>query len=113
MSAETKAILTNREVIEVNQDPLGVQGRKVRDDGMEEVWAKPLSRGATSVVFLNRGESSVRMQVRFSELGMVGPQPVRDLWDRRELGSFKEAFSTEVPPHGVAMVRVGKGRIAP
>jgi alpha-galactosidase len=113
MSAETKAILTNREVIEVNQDPLGVQGRKVRDDGMEEVWVKPLSRGATSVLFLNRGESRVRMQVRFSELGLVGPQSVRDLWERRELGAFNEAFSTEVPPHGVAMLRVGRPRAAP
>jgi len=113
MSAETKALLTNREVIEVNQDPLGVQGRKVRDDGMEEVWAKPLSRAATSVVFLNRGESSVRMQVRFSELGMNGPQAVRDLWERKELGSFKEAFSAEVPPHGAVMVRIGKGKSAP
>jgi alpha-galactosidase len=107
MSGATKETLTNREVIAVDQDSLGTQGHKVRDDGAEEVWAKPLSGGAMAVILLNRGEAPVRIKLAWSELGWSArPVAVRDLWRKQDMGSFREAYSAEVPPHGAVMIRL-------
>ena len=111
MSAATRETLTNREVIAIDQDPLGVQGHKVRDDGAEEVWAKPLAGGAMAVILLNRGEAPVRIRFAWMELGWSArPVAVRDLWRRADLGPFREAFSAEVAPHGVVLVRLTPSR---
>jgi alpha-galactosidase len=115
MSAATRATLTNAEVIAVDQDALGVQGHKVRDDGAEEVWARPLAGGAVAVVLLNRGDAPVRIKVGWGELGLAqnaglvaSPQfAVRDLWSRRDLGTIRDGYSAEVAPHAVVMLRVG------
>jgi alpha-galactosidase len=110
MNAATKETLTNREVIAVNQDALGVQGGKLRDDGSEEVWAKPLAGGDKAVILLNRGETPVRIQVRWSELGFPqGSVRVRDLWQKKDLGAIAESYSAQVAPHGVVMVRLSRG----
>jgi alpha-galactosidase len=107
MSAATKNTLTNRDVIAVDQDLLGIQGHKVRDDGAEEVWAKPLSGGAMAVVLLNRGEAPVRIKVAWNELGWsTRSVAVRDLWRKQEMGSFREAYSAETSPHGAVMIRL-------
>lgn len=111
MSAATRETLTNRDVIAVDQDPLGVQGHKVRDDGAEEVWAKPLTGGAMAVILLNRGEAPVRIKVRWTELGWPArPVAVRDLWRKEDLGAFREGYSGEVAPHGVVMVLLKPSR---
>ena len=113
MSAATRDILTNREVIAVDQDALGVQGRKVRDDGAEEVWARPLSGGAMAVALLNRGEQPVRIRVGWSELGWpAGPVAVRDLWRKEDMGAFRDGYVALVPSHGVAMVRLTRQAVA-
>ncbi|MDP8998489.1 MAG: alpha-galactosidase [Myxococcota bacterium] len=107
MSDFTRETLTNREVIAVDQDPLGIQGRKIRDDGAEEVWAKPLTGGAMAVVLLNRGDAAVRIRFGWTELGWpTRPVSVRDLWREQDLGSFRDAFSAEVAAHGVVMMRL-------
>jgi len=107
MSAATKETLTNREVIAVDQDPLGVQGRKVRDDGNEEVWARPLSGDAKAVILLNRGDAPVRVKVTWRELDWpLQPTRVRDLWQKQDMGSFREGYFAEVAPHAVAMLRL-------
>jgi alpha-galactosidase len=107
MSPATKETLTNREVIAVDQDALGVQGHKVRDDGSEEVWARPLSGDAKAVILLNRGEAPVRIKVTWRELDWpVQPTRVRDLWQKQDMGSFRDAYFAEVAPHGVVMLRL-------
>ena len=109
MSAMTKETLTNPEVIAVNQDPLGIQGEKVRDDGNEEVWTKPLKGGAHAVVLLNRGPERVRIKVRWSDLGLpAGYASVRNLWLKQDAGIFSDAYSAEVASHGVVMLRVAR-----
>jgi alpha-galactosidase len=111
MSDATKETLTNREVISVDQDALGVQGHKVRDDGDEEVWAKPLAGGAMAVILLNRGDAPVRIKFHWTELGWPArPVNVRDLWRKADLGAFREGYSAEVAPHGVVMVRLTPSR---
>jgi alpha-galactosidase len=108
MSDTTRQILTNAEVIAVDQDPLGRQGWKVRDEGDHEVWVKPLTGGAWAVALLNRGTTPVRMQVRWSELGLGADASmlVRDLWAHRDLGTFAGDFSARVRSHDVVMVKL-------
>jgi alpha-galactosidase len=102
MSPEVVEILTNREVIAVNQDPRGAQGHKHRDFGDKEIWKKPLENDATAIVLLNRGEAEEEISVR------VDPKAtVRDLWERKDLGSFATGwFSAHVPSHGAVMIKV-------
>jgi alpha-galactosidase len=107
MSDETREILTNTEVIAVDQDPLGIQGRKVRDDGDLEVWSKPLKDGSLAVVLFNRGSDEAEISVSWPELELsVQEAAVRDLWQKKDLGRFQQSFSAEVPSHGVVMVKI-------
>ncbi|HZT34151.1 MAG TPA: glycoside hydrolase family 27 protein [Bryobacteraceae bacterium] len=106
MSKETVEILTNREVIAVDQDKLGKQGYRVSQEGPVEVWAKPLEVGEWAVGLFNRGPESARVTVRWKDLGLSGKHRVRDLWAHRDRGSHKDEFWYHVPAHGVVMVRV-------
>jgi alpha-galactosidase len=108
MDEVTRAILLNKEVIAVNQDALGVQGRRVRDDGDLEVWSKPLADGSRAVILFNRGAQAQSIAVDWTELGYpAGLQAqVRDLWAKKSLGKMKGRFAASVPSHGVVMVRI-------
>ncbi|NIA30126.1 MAG: glycoside hydrolase family 27 protein [Actinobacteria bacterium] len=108
MSPEIKKILTNKEVIAVNQDSLGVQGHKVRDDGDFEVWSKKLRDGSRAMILFNRSKSDKEISASWKEIGFsdVTTAKVRDLWQHKDLGKFKDSFSATVPSHGVVMVKV-------
>jgi alpha-galactosidase len=106
VSPSTLAILTNPEVIAVDQDRLGLQGHRVTAQGPLEVWAKQLSDGSKAVGLFNRGEGSMPITAYFKDLGVGETAVVRDLWNRKDLETFKEAFTAEVPTHGVIMIRV-------
>jgi alpha-galactosidase len=108
MTTEIRDILTNKDVIALDQDPLGKQGRKVRDDGEFEVWAKELQGGDWAVALLNRSGAPREMGIAWMELGL-GPSAsprVRDLWARQDHGAVKTAFSATVPTHEVVLIRV-------
>jgi len=107
MTEEIRQLLTNPDVIAVNQDPLGRQGSKVRDDGEAEVWGKPLADGSAAVALLNRGQVEARITVSWDELGYASAQPaeVRDLWRRADLGRHDRQFSSLVPAHGVVLIK--------
>ena len=110
MSRETMDILLNTEVIAVDQDPAGIQGQRIRDDGDLEVWMKPLGseNGSEKAVLLfNRGGGTANMSVTWSEIGLSGSPAVRDLWAHQDLGSYPDSFSATVPSHGVVMVTIG------
>ena len=106
MSAETLAILTNPEVIAVDQDPKGVQSHRVWQVGPYEIWARPLANGSTAVLLINRGEDVEKLSVQFKDIGVSGTRMVRDLWAKKDLGQFTDSFSAEVRRHGVVMVTV-------
>jgi alpha-galactosidase len=108
MKPEIQQVLTNKEVIAVNQDPMGRQGRRVRKDGDLEVWAKQMQDGSRAVVLLNRGAGEGEIGVSWQEIGYPShlSAAVRDLWQAKELGSFKDRFSASVPSHTVVMIRV-------
>ena len=106
MNAQTLAILTNPEVIAIDQDPKGAQGRWVWQVGPYEVWAKPLADGSTAALLINHGEDTERITANFKDIGVSGTKTVRDLWARKNLGKFTGSFSASVPRHGGVLVRV-------
>ncbi|MFT3907048.1 MAG: glycoside hydrolase family 27 protein [Steroidobacteraceae bacterium] len=108
MDAATRAILTNREVIAVDQDALGRQGTRLRRQDDLDIWVKPLSDGGWAVTLLNRGKGELQAQVSWKELGLSASSrlQVRDLWRARDLGVFASAYATRVPAHDVVMIRV-------
>jgi alpha-galactosidase len=108
MSSEIKDILTNKEVIAVDQDRLGIQGRRVRKDGDSEVWAKQMKDGGRAVVLFNRGASDADISVSWEDLGYPAhlSAAVRDLWAKKDLGKSTASFTAKVPSHGVSMLRI-------
>jgi alpha-galactosidase len=102
----TKALLTNWEVLEVSQDPLGRQARRVSATGSVEVWARPLADGTIAVGSFNRGRTAAPVTVLWKDIGTSGRQPVRNLWLRRDEGVFEESFTTTVPRHGAVLLTV-------
>jgi alpha-galactosidase len=107
MSPTVRQILLNREVIAVDQDPLGVEGRRIYHDGVGQVWLKPLADGSAAVVLLNTGQDSRWMATSARELGLrqAPVYAARDLWAHATTRSAGW-FSALVPGHGVAMLRV-------
>jgi len=106
MSSETLSILTNKEVIAVDQDTKGAQGRRIAQEGPLEVWAKALADGGTAVGLFNRGESTNPVTVNFKDLGLSGSAQVRNLWTHTDLGSFDGSYTVDVPRHGAIFLRV-------
>ena len=108
MDASTRDILLNREVIAVDQDKLGVQGRRVWKDGDREVWVKPLAGGDRAVLLFNRGAAPAEISFNWDKLGLPAKMKlrVRDLWAHKDLGPRGGAFSATVEPHGVRMFRL-------
>lgn len=108
MDRATREILLNRDVIAVDQDALGVQGRRVRDDGDLEVWSKPLADGGRAVVLFNRGKAPARIAVNWPEIGFPAQVAleVRDLWAHKSMGPQTGRYAATVPSHGVVMLRI-------
>jgi alpha-galactosidase len=108
MRPEIRDILTNKEVISVDQDSLGRQGERVAKSGDAEVWAKQMKDGSRAVVLLNRGSAGHQVSVNWEDLGYPAhlSTSVRDLWQHKELGNFTGNFSASVPSHGVVMILV-------
>ena len=106
MSQETLDILTNKEVIAVDQDAKGQQGRRLSQEGPLEVWAKPLADGSVAVGLFNRGESVNPIMVNFKDLGIRKQVQVRDLWQHKNLGFFDGGFTAQVAKHGAVLVKV-------
>ncbi|MEV5703738.1 NPCBM/NEW2 domain-containing protein [Actinoallomurus sp. NPDC052274] len=108
MSAATKAVITNPDVIAVDQDWGGSQGRRMRDlGGGLQVWAKPMSDGSVAAVLLNRSGSTATITTSAAELGLGGSSSyaLKDLWSGATSTSTG-SVAASVPSHGVVMYRV-------
>jgi alpha-galactosidase len=108
MTADTKEILLNKEVIAIDQDPLGRQGRRVKKTGEQEIWSKQLQDGSRAVVLLNRGSAPTKITVSWTDIGYPDslPASVRNLWTANDLGKQTGAYSAEVPSHGAVMLTI-------
>ncbi len=107
----TLNVLTNDEVIEIDQDPLGKQGAPVSVAGDLAVWAKDLEDGSKAVGFFNRGEQPAEITARWSDLSLRGPQTVRDLWRQKDIGRFDKEFTSQVGRHGVTLLKITPARL--
>jgi alpha-galactosidase len=100
-------ILTNREVIAIDQDPLGKQGTRLSRSGDSEIWVRDLANGDRAVGLFNRGADATTMTLKWSELGLKGsPKRARDLWAHQDVPTIGPAYTTIVPGHGVVLLRV-------
>jgi len=116
----TLGLLTNDEVIAVNQDPLGDQARLLRRGDGREIWVKNLSDGSMAVgmfypanefsepadYFNWEGTAGAEMTLTAEELGFVRDFTVRDLWRQKDLGVYDQVFPATVPYHGVVLLKV-------
>lgn len=120
MSKEILDILTNKEVIAVNQDTLGIQCFRYFDFGNEQVFAKPLANDEVAICFLNRGNTPWNAKLNWKEFPIFDSvsgknydfknnvYSIRDLWLRKDVGDTKKEFSVVVQPHDVVMLRLKK-----
>ncbi len=108
MKPETIALLTNREVIAIDQDRLGKQADRVRAEGTQEIWARPLADGSRAVGVFNRFDWPQTIEINFHEFGFKGSVKVRDIWAAKDLGTLSGDYATHVPGHGVVLLRVSE-----
>jgi alpha-galactosidase len=107
MPASIRDILTNREVIAIDQDQAGRQGKRVWQSGQQEVWTRPLANGDTAVAVFNRAAAAAHVAFRWANAGIANaPSHIRDLWNHTEQKASRPAYSAEVPGHDVIILRV-------
>jgi alpha-galactosidase len=108
MTPETKEMLTNNEIIAVDQDPKGIQGHRIWDEGPLEIWAKPMADGSVATGLFNRGESELKITLDLKNLGIDGQAKLRDLWLHKDVGVAEGSYTATVPKHGVMLLKVSK-----
>jgi alpha-galactosidase len=104
MTPETKSILLNKDVIAIDQDPLGKQGDRVSAEGPFEVWSKPLKDGSLAVGLFNRGHDAEQMSLPLQKLGLSSTSKVHNVWNPSDSGHGPWM----VPEHGVILLRITK-----
>ncbi len=108
MKPEIRSILTNRDVIAIDQDPLGREATHAYSDGEVDVWSRPLSSGAMAVAILNAGSdrySTHPFHLSLTSLGLHGPQKAKDLWTGKEI-TLTDNMPLEIPSHDILLVRI-------
>jgi alpha-galactosidase len=108
MTPETIALLTNHEVIAIDQDSAGNQGSRVWAKGANEIWAKKLADGSQAVGFFNRSDemADAHIEIKLSELGFMSPVTAQNVWTGKRLGTLHGWIKVAVPPHGVVLLKV-------
>lgn len=100
----TRNLITNDEVLDIDQDSLCRQATRVSGKGDSMVFAKPLEDGSLAVGLFNRGDVATKVTVNWPDLGINGARRIRDLWRQKDLGVFSEKFDATVTRHGVVLV---------
>jgi alpha-galactosidase len=108
MTPETVALLTNRDVIAVDQDPQGKQGDRVSAEGPIEIWARPLADGSKAVGIFNRHQVPLTAHVDLRQLGFPQAAKAKDLWLGKDLGRIGPRYDVTIPAHGVVFLRVAQ-----
>ena len=108
MTPQTLAILTNKEVIAVDQDPLGKQGDRAWASNASEIWTKPLSGGAAAIGVFNRTKSPATVTVNLRELGLNETMKLRDLWKHAGVPTSGGKYTVTVPPHGAVLLKASR-----
>ena len=103
----TLGLLTNDEVLAVDQDPLGREATPIAKNGGQEIWAKPLADGTWAVGYFNRDDQSADVTLDLADLKLGAPQPARDLWRQKDLPSINAKFTMRIAVHGGEMLKIG------
>ena len=106
MPKSTFEILTNREVVAIDQDKLGKQGHRLSQSGDQEIWVRDLEGGAKAIGLFNRGSDAARITVKWADAGVSGTPKIRDLWKHEDVLATGPEFTSSVPSHGVVLLRV-------
>jgi alpha-galactosidase len=106
MTPETVALLTNHDVIAVDQDAAGKQGDRVSAEGPVEVWARVLADGSKAVGIFNRHHTALAARIDFGTIGFKGAVKARNLWQGKDLGKLSSPYVVKVPAHGVVFLKV-------
>jgi alpha-galactosidase len=110
LDAFTTSLVTNDEVLDVDQDSLGKQATCVVKSADLLVFAKPLDDGSWAVGLVNGGLTAAPVAVKWGDIHVTGPQVVRDLWRQKDVGTFNDGFTAPVAPHGIVLVKVTPAR---
>jgi alpha-galactosidase len=102
----TLSLLTNDEVLALDQDPLCRPATLVRDEENQKVFVKTLADGSLAVGLVNMGLFPARLDAQWKDFGLSGQQTVRDLWRQKDLGTFDNTFETTVDSHGIALLKI-------
>ena len=102
----TEELITNREVLSINQDPLGKKGVRVRQDGQTEVWVRGLQDNRRAVGFFNRSASPAEVKVSVAEVGLSGKATARDLWAGKQITPMEGQLIQTVPSHGATLLLI-------
>jgi alpha-galactosidase len=104
----TLNLLTNAEVLALDQDVLGKQAQRVIDSDSSQVWVKELADGSHAIALFNMGTTYRTISVAWKELGMKDELRVRDIWRQKDLGRIRAAYNTVIAPHGVLLLKVNQ-----
>ena len=105
----TKSLLSNDEVIAVNQDPLGIHAVPIWQQGEQVIFVKHLEDGAMAVGLFNKALDTAQISFKLKQLGISGTQTIRDIWRQKDIAQTNDTFSADVPPHGVILLKVYPG----
>ncbi len=103
----TTALMTNDEVLAVNQDPLGKMGHRIAQVGNTQVWARPLWDGTMAVGLFNLDNAPAPVSISLADLKLTAPQKVRDIWQLKNLSDATDTLTAQVPRHGVVLLKIG------
>ncbi len=106
----TRALLTNDDILDVDQDALGKPAARIGPDGDTQIYARPLWDGTQAVGLFNLGPERATIALAWAQIGLKGSQPVRDLWQRKELGRRTGGCAFAIPAHGALLLKVGQPR---
>jgi alpha-galactosidase len=102
----TLSLLTNDEVLAIDQDALCLAAKRVSSQGGLEVWVKSLKDGSKAIGLFNRSAADAPVVLNWADAGLTGKQSLRDVWEQKDLGGFADQYSTAVPSHGVVLLHV-------
>jgi alpha-galactosidase len=109
MEPEILEILTNKDVIAIDQDPAGKQATRVAKNGDTEIWVKQLHDGSRAVGIFNLGQTETNVSAKWADIGVTRtPKRARDLWLHKEVPLQDSGASATVPSHGVALLQISK-----
>ena len=108
MTPKTLAMLTNKDVIAIDQDSLGKQGDRLSQEGMQEIWSRPLTGGAMAVGLFNRSQEPQQMTLSLAAANAGPNAKLHDIWANQDVSANGGSYTISVPGHGVVLLRISQ-----